>query len=100
MMTEVEEGGMPSEEHPHQLDSSSGSPEDALSAARTEDSEERSAEGGAVPAQQHPARLTDSPLVQFKLKRFFVLRVNTFSFPLVRKELCCRDQKCHITYFL
>lgn len=85
-MSEAEEGGVPSEEQQqqHQLDSSSGSPEDTLPAAHTE---EPAAEGGAAPTQ-HPALLTDSPLNQFKLRRFFVLRVTTFTFPLVNEKLC------------
>lgn len=94
-MSEAEEGGVPSEEEQqqqHQPDSSSGSPEKSLPAAHTE---ERSAEGGAAPTQ-HPALLTDSPLIQFKLRRFFVLRVNTFTFPFVNEKLCAAiDLKFH-----
>lgn len=89
-MADAEEEGVPSEEQQeqqHQLSSSSGGPQDALPAARTEDAEERAAEGGAAPPQ-HPAVSVESSLVQFKLRKFFVLRVNTFTFVLVNRKLC------------
>lgn len=83
-MAEAEEEGVTSEEQQqqHQFSSSSGGPEDTLPAARTED-----AEGGAAPTQ-HPAVSVESSLGQFKLMRFFVLRVNAFTSLLVNRKLC------------
>lgn len=89
-MAEAEEEGVTSEEQQqqqHQFSSSSGGPEDTLPAARTEDAEERAAEGGAAPTQ-HPAVSVGSSLGQFKLMRFFVLRVNAFTSLLVNRKLC------------
>lgn len=75
VMAEAEEA-VSSEEQQHQLSSSSGDVEDA---ARAENVEERAAEGGRTHAQ-HPAVPMESPLVQFKLRKFFVLRVNSHFF--------------------
>lgn len=74
-MAEIEEG-VQSEEPQHQLCSSSGDVEDV---PRAECAEEGAAEGGGTPAQ-HPVAPVQSPLVQFKLRKFFVLRVNTHFF--------------------
>lgn len=75
MMAEAEEG-VHSDEQQHRISSSSG---DVKDDARAENAGERAVGGGGAPAQ-HPAAPMESPLVQFKLRKFFVLRVNSHFF--------------------
>lgn len=73
------EDGVPSEEQQqHQLSSPAGGPEDTPPAARPEDTEERAAEGGAAPSPYTALSVETTP-IQFKLKRFFVLRPGTLN---------------------
>ena len=44
-------------------------------------------EGGAVPTQ-HTVSSVESPVDQFKHRKFFVLRVNTFTFLFDSREVC------------
>ncbi len=99
-MAEAEEEGVPSEEQQQQLSSSSGGPEDTQPAARTEDTEKRAAEGEAAPSR-YTSISVESSLDQFKIRRFFVLRVKTFTFPLGSRELDLSvkkpEQFCQLT---
>ncbi|XP_078115985.1 tumor protein p63-regulated gene 1 protein [Sander vitreus] len=96
MMAEAEEEGAPSKGQQHQLSSSPGGPEDTQPAASTECTEERaehtqppapaeSTEERAAAGVIGEARLQDSdysvesPLLQFKSRRFFVLRPGTLN---------------------
>nr|XP_046247747.1 tumor protein p63-regulated gene 1 protein [Scatophagus argus] len=80
-MADVEEEGVQSEEQQqqHQISSSPGSPEAALPAARTEDTEERATQDAAAPTQHTPISAVETSLLQFKVRRFFVLRPGTLN---------------------
>lgn len=75
-MAEAEEKGVPGEEQQHRLSSSSGGPEDKPPAVRAEGTQDRPAEGGAAPYQRVDLSVDPTP-DQFRLRRFFVLRVKT-----------------------
>lgn len=72
MMAEPEKEEVPSEEQQHPSNSSS---EDTVPPSRSQDAGEPEAEGGAAPIQ--PPVAGDPSLLQYKIRRFFVLRVIT-----------------------
>lgn len=80
-MEEVKDEGASAEgQQENQLSSSPGGPEDTQPAVLTEDTEERAAEGGAAPSiPQHGASSAVSPVDQFRVKKFFVLRPGTLN---------------------
>ncbi|XP_020486246.1 tumor protein p63-regulated gene 1 protein [Labrus bergylta] len=79
-MADVKEEAVPGEEQQKQLDSTSDGPEDTQPAVRSEDTEERPPEVGVTPSTpQHGASSVVSPLNQFRMKRFFVLRPGTLN---------------------
>ncbi len=82
------EDGVPNKEQQHQLTSPAAEPEVPLPAARSEDAQERAAEGGAAPSSYSALTVETTPL-QFKLKRFFVLRVNYFTSLLCGQKTFC-----------
>lgn len=79
-MEEVKDEGATAEGQEDQLSSSPGGPEDTQPAVPTEDTKERAAEGGAAPSiPQHGASSAVSPVDQFRVKKFFVLRPGTLN---------------------
>ncbi|XP_041646669.1 tumor protein p63-regulated gene 1 protein [Cheilinus undulatus] len=79
-MAEVKEEAVPGEEQQKQLSHTSERAEDTQPAARSEDAEERPPEVTAAPSiPQNDASSVVSPVNQFRMKRFFVLRPGTLN---------------------
>ncbi|XP_074524706.1 tumor protein p63-regulated gene 1 protein [Halichoeres trimaculatus] len=77
---EVRDKGATGEEQEKQLSSTPEGPADTQPAVRTEGTEERAADRGAAPSiPQINASFAASPVDQFRLKRFFVLRPGTLN---------------------
>ncbi|XP_034532050.1 tumor protein p63-regulated gene 1 protein [Notolabrus celidotus] len=79
-MEEVKDEVVSDEGQQEQISSTPTGPEDTEPAVRSEDTEDRAAEGGAAPSiPQQGVSSAVSPVDQFRMKKFFVLRPGTLN---------------------